>query len=399
MGLGDDVTLPELERDAEPILARMRRDEPVCWVPALDMWFVTRWDDVETIEADPATFTAATNPSFLARALGRNMLTLDPPECTRVQKAMRPSFQPRGVAGQFVTARLQAMADEFIDGFVERLRNGSTIDLMTEYAAPLSAGALADVLGLGAYGAATMWRWCEGICTDIANFENDPEKAAIGSSAKAELGQAILTRLNEVRSGNDAEGPAHALADFVAARPDGGPLTTDEIINNVRLMISGGINEPRDGIGLVVWTLLTRPDLMDRVEDEPDKWPKLVEEVLRRYSPVGTVTRQATDDVELAGASIKAGQLVSGILRSVNLDASRFVNPTEIDIDRTERGHAAFATGFHRCIGEWLGRQEVRVGARRLLERLDGLRLSGTVELNGFEFRGPSTLPVKVGGL
>ena len=398
MGLGDDVTLDELEHDAEPILARMRATEPVCWVPALDMWFVTRWYDVETIEADPATFTAATNPSFLARALGPNMLTLDPPECTRTQDAMRPSFQPRGIAGRFVADRLPAMADHFIDQFATPLAAGQSIDLMTAYAAPLSAGALADVLGLGDHGADTVWRWCQGICTDIANFENDPAKAAIGSAAKAELGEAIVARLDEIRSappstGDDGDGH-HALADFLAAAPDGGPLTTDEIINNVRLMISGGINEPRDGIGLVVWTLLSRPDLLDRVTDVPDKFPKLVEEVFRRYSPVGTVTRQATRDVELAGVSIKQGQLVSGILRSVNLDESRYANPTEIDLDRSERGHAAFATGFHRCIGEWLGRQEVRVGAKRLLERFDQLTLAEPVELTGFEFRGPKSLLV-----
>lgn len=397
MGLGADVTLEDLERDPDPILAEMRADEPVCWVPAVDMWFVTRWADVEALDNDTARFTAATQPSFLARTLGPNMLTMDPPECTRTQDVMRPSFQPRGVAGPFVSQRLEAMADEFIDRTLAAAgASGGVVDVMESYAAPLAAGALADVLGLGHHGAEAMWEWCSGICTDLANFENDPAKTEIGARAKAELGAAIDERLAQLRSTPEA----CALSDFVTGSPDGGPLTTDEIVNNVRLMISGGINEPRDGIGLVIWTLLEWPDLRARVTAEPAKWPKLVEEVLRRYSPVGTITRQATtttDFVTNDGSSvqIEQGQLVSGVLRSANLDEDRFARPLEIDLDRTERGHAAFATGPHRCIGEWLGRQEVRIGARRLLERMPTAQLAGPVELAGFEFRGPATLHLR----
>jgi cytochrome P450 len=394
MPIGDDVSLSDLELDPDPILARMRAREPVCWVPALDMWLVTRWDDVEAIDADPATFTAATDPSFLARALGTNMLTLDPPACTRLQDATRPSFQPRGAAGTFVGERLEALADSFIDAIgasAEGAEGDRRCDLMADYAALLAAGSLADVLGFGADAAHTMWRWCRGVCADIANFDDDPGKAALGAAARDELGVAIRSRLDELRASADA----CALADFLAATPDGGPLTTDEIVNNVRLMISGGINEPRDGVGLVVWMLLTRPDLRQRIDESPERWPKLVEEVFRRFSPVGTITRQATRDVTFRGVEIGRGQLVSGVLRSANLDERRFADPLEIDLDRRERGHAAFATGPHRCLGEWLGRQEVRIGAKRVLDRLDGLELDGPVDVRGFEFRGPTTLPVR----
>ena len=77
------IDLAALEADPDPILARLRADVPVVYVDALEMWLVTRWDDVATMEETPEIFTAATNPSFLARALGQNMLTMDPPEHTR----------------------------------------------------------------------------------------------------------------------------------------------------------------------------------------------------------------------------------------------------------------------------------------------------------------------------
>ena len=123
---------------------------------------------------------------------------------------------------------------------------------------------------------------------------------------------------------------------------------------------------------------------------------RLVEEVFRVYSPVGTVTRQSTEDTEVAGVAIPAGDLVSGVLRSINLDESHWERPTEIDLDRREGPHAAFALGAHRCLGEWLGRQEVRIGVERLFSRFPDLRLDPDheVELHGFEFRGPRAVRV-----
>ncbi|MEM7273431.1 MAG: cytochrome P450 [Actinomycetota bacterium] len=381
MGIGQHVTMADLEADPDPILARMRAEEPVCWVPALDMWLVTRWDDVAELEADPDRFTAATSPSFLARALGPNMLVMDPPAHTRLQSILRPPFLSGGRSGDFVRDELAPLAADLAAGIV-----GDRFDVMDVYAQPLAAGALAVVLGLDHHGFDRMWSWCEGLCGDIANFENDPALTEIGDRTKADLGAAIAERIEHA-------GPEDrsAIRWFV----DNG-ATPDEVVNNVRLMISGGINEPRDGIGLVTWILLDRPDLRARIEAEPARLRRLIEEAFRVHSPVGTVTRQATVDTELGGASIRAGQLVSGVLRSINLDESHWSNPTEIDLDRREGPHAAFALGIHRCLGEWLGRQVVKVGVEQLLRVAPDLRLDPDqpVSLTGFEFRGPHALHV-----
>ncbi len=199
---------------------------------------------------------------------------------------------------------------------------------------------------------------------------------------------AIGARLDELRT---------AAADTALGHYLGTDLTDDEIVNNVRLMISGGINEPRDGIGLVAWALLSHPEVRAEVEADPKLWRRAVEETFRLHSPVGTITRQATRDVELAGASIREGQMVSGVLRSANRDEAHWTEPDRFDLHRREGGHAAFAFGAHRCLGEWLGRQEVRVGAQRLFERLRGLRLAPDQEvtLHGFEFRGPAALRLR----
>lgn len=382
MTIGETISLADLEADPDQILAELRAKEPVSWVPALEMWLVSRWDDVESVEAHPEDFSAATNPSFLARTLGQNMLTCDDPEHARLVSMMKPPFQAGGRSGGFVASELPTIADRLLDG----IDPTEPFDLMSAYAQPLAAASLAAVLGLDAYGYDAMWRWCEGLCTDLANFENNPALTEIGRAAKQELGDAIADR---IAAGSDDNS---AISSFVAAG-----ASPEEVVNNVRLMISGGINEPRDGIGLATWVLLTRPDLKALTDAEPSKLRRLIEEVFRVYSPVGTITRQATRDLDLAGVTIRAGDLVAGVLRSVNLDVTRWANPGEIDLARREGTHAAFALGQHRCLGEWLGRQEVRVGVERLFSRFPDLHLDPTsepVELHGFEFRGPRSLHV-----
>lgn len=384
MARGDDITLEDLERDPNPVLADLRRHQPVCWVPAVDMWLVTRWDDVHHVDAHPDLFTAATEPSFLARALGPNMLTVDPPAHTRLKEALAPPFASGSTAGRFAAEDLAVMADGLIDGFAAE---GAT-DVMDGYADALAAGSLGAVLGLADHDWEQLWAWCGGVCADIANFENDPELTAHGDRAREELGAALAARLDELRRAADGT----ALGHYV-----GTDLNDEEIVNNVRLMISGGINEPRDGIGLVVWVLLTHPDALAEVRREPSLWRRAVEETFRLHSPVGTITRQATRDLELGGADIRQGDLVAGVLRSANLDEDHWTDPERFDLHRREGGHAAFALGAHRCLGEWLGRQEVRVGAQRLFARLPDLALDPDhpVELTGFEFRGPKALHLR----
>lgn len=385
MSLATTITAEDLERDPDPILARLRDEEPVAWIPALEMWFVTRWDDVQTMEDHPDLFSAATEPSFLARTLGDNMLTQDPPACTRLQRAMKPPFLRAGRSGTFVERELPNLCDALIEDF----RNEGAFDITSGYADAVSAGSLAAVLGLDAHGWEEVWGWCEGVCTGVVNFTRDPELFAVGQRAADAIEAAVLERLDELRARPDVSGLLH----FLRAEED---LTAAEIVNNVRLMISGGINEPRDGIALVVWTLLADDELREQALGSPAAMRRLVDEVLRRYTPVGTITRQTTRATELAGVPLPAGVLVSGILRSANLDPVRFRDPERIVLARTEGSNAAFALGEHRCIGEWLGRQEIRIGAERLFRNLPGLRLDPEheVELHGFEFRGPKSVRV-----
>lgn len=383
----ENISLHDLERDPDPILADLRASEPVAYLPSMDMWLVTRWDDIQYVEDHPELFTAATEPSFLARTLGENMLTVDPPGHTRIKSAMAPVFQPGGAAGRFVRDTLPGVCDELIDDFIGE---GET-DVMGAYASAVATISLQSVLGLDNITWQQLWEWCHGLITDLANFEDDPDLKAVGERTKRELGEALQEKIAKLEQSPDDSGLGH----FVRMEQEG-RLNREDIVNNVRLMISGGINEPRDGIGLATWVLLDDPHLRTQIEDGSRTWARYIEEVFRVFSPVGTITRMATQDIEMAGVTIPEGSLVAGVLRSANLDEGHWTDPSTIDPARREGRHGAFALGVHRCIGEWLGRQEVRIGTQRLFERLAGLRLieDERIELHGFEFRGPRSLRV-----
>jgi cytochrome P450 len=192
--------------------------------------------------------------------------------------------------------------------------------------------------------------------TGLANFENDPHRAVVASRARDESEQSIVHQLasDRVHGG---------LAYLVAAG-----LSTDDIVGNVRLCMSGGINEPRDGIALVAWTLLTHRDELARCRADATKWRPACEELFRWISPVATATRQTTQDVTIGDVTIPAGAMVAAVISSANRDERRWSDP-----DRYRR-----------------------VAVQRLFERLPNLALvdSDAVEIRGFEFRGPTALSV-----
>jgi cytochrome P450 len=291
---------------------------------------------------------------------------------------MRPPFAA-ATAGPMVRERLPALFDELIDRFADR----GHADLITEYAEPLANVSLIAALGLRHVEWPDLARWCRGLCIGVANFEHDPDKAAVAGAAQAELGDALDRELAD---------PSDELAGYLAAG-----LDRDEIVNNVRLMISGGINEPRDGVGLVMFELLSRPDVAAAVAADHSALRRVIEETFRYHSPVGTATRQAVGDVELSGVTIPGGEMVAAVLTAANRDPRRFGDPDRFDIDRPQRRrHLAFAAGPHVCIGMDLARLEVVTAVTALARRFPGLRLApGAPAPTGLVFRKPEQLPVR----
>jgi len=378
----ETVALDALERDPYPIYARLRDEEPVAWVPAVQLWLVTRWDDVRTVDLTPELFTGATEPSTLNRTMGTNMLGSEGPHQRWLRAICEPPFRPREVERR-TQGMIPKLAHELIDGFVER----GEADLFTEFADPMSVRSLRYMLGLDDVPWEDILRWNQGMMPGLANFEGDPSKQAIADEASAALGRAIEGVLDRLERDPDGS----VLSWMLHHEESGGHMDPGEIVANTKLMLSGGLQEPRDLIGLVVWALGSHDGLLDEVRADRSLVKAAVEETLRWAGPVGTSTRQTVSDTELAGTPLAKGSLIGAVLSSANRDPRRWTDPDRFDVRRREGAHVAFAIGAHFCLGAWFGRHLARVSLDILLDRLPGLRLDPErpVELRGWEFRAP----------
>ena len=378
MSVGEQVTLEELERDPYPIYARLRDEEPVSWVPAVQLWLVTRYDDVRHVDLRPELFTAATEPSTLNRTMGVNMLGSEGPDQQRIRRVLEPPFRPRDVEER-TQGMIPALAHELIDGLHAR----GECDLFREFADPMSVRSLRFMLGLDNVPWEDLLRWNEGLMPGLANFEGDQDKQAPADRASAALGEVIrgvLDRLEDEPDGSVLSWMLHHGGEDAMSR--------EEIVANTKLMLSGGLQEPRDLIALG-----THPEQLEEVRADGSLIKAAVEETLRLAGPVGTSTRQTTEATELAGVSLPEGALIGAVLSSANRDPRRFTDPDRFDIHRKEGAHLAFAAGNHFCLGAWFGRHLARVSLEILLDQLPNLRLDPDrlPTLSGWEFRAPDS--------
>jgi cytochrome P450 len=385
---GESITLEELERDPYPIYARLRDEEPLAWVPAVQLWLVTRHDDVRTVDLMPEVFTGETDPSTLNRTMGKNMLGSEGPDQDRVRRITEGPFRPRDVEER-TQGMIPKLADELVDGFIDR----GDADLFTEYCDPMSVRSLQFMLGLDDVPWQDLLHWNEGMMPGLANFEGDASKQEPADEASAELGRAIETVMERLRDEPDGS----VLSWMLHHDADGDRMTHDEIVANTKLMLSGGLQEPRDLIALTVWALGSNPSQLEEVRADRSLVKAAVEETLRWAGPVGTSTRQTTGATELCGVSLDEGALIGAVLSSANRDPRRFTDPDRFDIHRKEGAHLAFAIGSHFCLGAWFGRHLARVSLDVLLDRLPDLRLDPDrpATLSGWEFRAPDSTWVR----
>jgi cytochrome P450 len=385
---GEGIGLEDLERDPYPIYARLREEEPVSWVPAVQLWLVTRYEDVRTVDLSPSVFTAATEPSTLNRTMGVNMLGSEGPDQERVRLVVESPFRPRDVEER-TKGMIPALANELTDGFEAR----GECDLFREFADPMSVRSLRFMLGLDEVAWEDLLRWNQGLMIGLANFEGDPAKQGPADEASEALSEVIERVLDRLA----AEPDGSVLSWMLHHDRDGARMTRSEIVANTKLMLSGGLQEPRDLIALVVLALGSNPEQLEEVRADRRLVKPAVEETLRWAGPVGTSTRQTTETTELSGTKLEEGALIGAVLSSANRDPRRFTDPDRFDVHRREGAHLAFAVGSHFCLGAWFGRHLARVSLDILLDRLPGLQLDvdRPATLSGWEFRAPDSTRVR----
>jgi cytochrome P450 len=386
------VSVEDLDRDPYPIYARLRRDAPVCLVPAVGLWFVTRWADVEEAATRSDVFAARVDPSPLERTMGgESILLLDGEPQRRLRAMLDPSLRPRVVEAT-APDLLEPLVAELLDG----LEGRGEAELMAEYFEPVSVLGLGRVLGLGHLDGGTLRRWFHGLAEGATNFEDDPAKWAASDAVAAEIDEELAPVFE--RLDRDPDG---STISTMLALADG---TLEErvatILPTLKVILLGGMQEPGHAAGSTLVGLLESRQVR-AVTDDLTLVRDAVEEGLRWVSPIGTQTRRATRDVELGGVDVPAGANLGLLVSSANRDEDVW-GPTAdaFDLFRPRRNHAAFGFGPHFCSGHHFSRVQMRIALARLLERYPRLRLDPGLppEFDGWEFRAPQHLHVVLDG-
>ncbi|HEV2780036.1 MAG TPA: cytochrome P450 [Actinophytocola sp.] len=379
--IGRAATLPELEADPHPLLARLRAVEPVSWLPVLDGWLVTRYDLAVRVMRDPRTFTVDDPRFSTARVVGPSMLSLDGPEHARHREPFAHAFRPAAVRGRF-TEFVSAETDRLISA----MKPAGRAELRRAYAGPLAVAVVAEALGLADVDAATVLSWYAAIVEAVSEVTAGRPVTAAGADAFGQL----RDRVSRTISGH---GPPSVLVD--AARAHG--LRTPEVVSNAAVLMFGGIDTTEGMIANAIWHLLGAAPALASVRSDPALLHNAVEESVRMEPAAAVVDRYATADVTLGGAPVRRGDLVTVSIAGANRDPAVFADPDEFDLHRENvKLHLAFAKGPHFCLGAHLARTEVTLAVGRLLDRLPGLRLDPDhpTSPRGLVFRKPPTLHV-----
>jgi cytochrome P450 len=381
------VTVEELDRDPYPVYARLRREAPVCFVPAVGLWFVTRWAEVEEAATQPERFCSRVLPSPLDRTMGgESILVVDGEQQKTLRAMLEPSLRPR-----VVEERTPALVEPIVEWCLDAIAGRGEAELMAEYFEPVSVLSLGQVLGLGHVEGDTLRRWFHGLAQGATNFEDDPAKWADSDGIGAEIDEELASVFERLHAEPDGSTIAtmlqHAegtLEERVAA-----------ILPTLKVILLGGMQEPGHACGSTVVGLLESGQAAELAADPAGLVRPAIEEGLRWVSPIGTQTRRVVSDTELGGVELPAGANLGVLVSSANRDEEVWgATADAFDLHRPRRNHAAFGFGPHFCSGHHFSRVQMRIAIQRLFERLPGLRLDPDrpPELRGWEFRAPAHL-------
>ena len=357
------LTADDFEARGVEVTRALRERHPVVWLDALDGWFVTDRDAMDTVLRDEEQF-GTDSPDFKPREVfGLTMLNLDEEEHTRHRCPFDPGFRLRPVRDRyadFVTNTAEQLLAE--------LAEQSPCDLGARYASRLAVSVVTHALGLdlpidevrGVYNT---------LAAAIGDYRNDPGTLAAARDARAVFADALAPEM--ARAARTGDG---LLGDVLTG---GNDLTEEEILANSLVVLFGGIETVESTIVNTTWCLLSRPPELAYTRDE-NAWQAAVDEALRFAPPIGFLGRIARRDTQLHGADIKEGDVVFASILAANRDPGFVDEPDEFLVRRGRAGqYLSFSQGVHFCLGYNLARLEGAVAVKKLFETYPDLQPVG----------------------
>jgi pimeloyl-[acyl-carrier protein] synthase len=289
-------------------------------------------------------------------------------------------------------AQMRGRILELANNLLDRVQGAGTMDIVTEFAEPLSYAAFREFLGATDLDLITLNRWA---VTIHAAYDalGGPEEAANGQQVCRELSTYFRDLIGRRRKSPRTD----FVSSMLAVERGGTQFTDEEMLGNL-IQIIPGPDALMMLISNAVLALLRHPDQLTLLKKDPALIVGAVEECLRYDSLLLGLPRVATEDVNVRGQLIHKGQQVFPLFRSANRDPIRFADPDRLDITRKDLEQVSFGHGVHTCLGAPLARLIAQIGISTLVQRLSGLQLvADTLEYRKhFNFRALLALPISV---
>ena len=366
----------------------VREQDPVHFDPALNMYLVSRYEDLQTVLRDAVTYSQELGwgrqfahgyfeefKAILERDGGGffpDPILTDPPKHTRIRKLLENAFTAHRMKA------LEPNVRRIVINLIERFAGRGEADGMMDIAVPMTVLFQCEQLGLEHGDWKTIKRWSDAYSSQIGRMQ-DREQTLECAREVCELQNYVIARVRE-RQANPGE---DMISDLVRARLDDDEhpeLTFAETVALTRALLIGGIDTVSTALSNLLYTIATQPDVARELHEniDDDRYlGRFIEESLRIEPPVRGLSRVTTKDVELGGKNIPEGAHLLILFASGNDDESVFGHPRAFDADRPNlMRHLTFGAGTHLCVGMALARMEIRVAIRELVKRLENIQLA-----------------------
>ena len=406
----DSLFDPAIQDDPFDTYAEMHEKCPVHHLPENGLYMVTRYDDVREVLTDYSTFssrpsggaagiteaTAAHAKVFAEKGFSRSrtLQRTDPPVHTQHRKLLGRVFTNRTV--QAMNPRIDELSHELIDQFID----SGECEFVSDFALPLPGMFICEQLGLPASEYTTFKKWADAMLA-MSQRALSVDEATAQAEFEVEA-QHHLVREFEARRQNPTDDLISKLVHAHTGGDEGDdePFTTEQLLDLMHQLITGGFETTTAALGTAMWLLLRYPDQMDKLRADPSLQKNFIEESLRFDSPVAGLWRTTACPASVSGVEIPEGSPVMARYAAANRDASVFEDPGTFDIERGNAiQHVAFGLGNHFCIGAALARAELMSAFTAILDRMDNIELAEPLDDQPHEFsfflRPMKQLPLK----
>lgn len=401
---------PVAVADPHSVYRALREQAPVTWLPEHRAWFIATYDEVDAafrdqrLSSDRLTPLEARLAPETRELLGQTfdllrgwMVFHDPPQHERLRGPVRRAFTPRAV--EALNDPVTSIVDDHLDLLEARLRDGEVVDLIHDFAFPVPAIVIAELLGVPSSDREEFKTWSDQLSAIVFGASNRTDQAQVAAEGSARFAEYFTDLIEHYR-----REPANNLVSALLEAADTAdpPLAPTELVGACTLLLFGGHETTTNLIGNSVQGLLTHREIGRAFADDPDGRPRALEELHRYDGSSKVMVRIAAVDHERAGASMTAGDTVFLGIASANRDPSVFERPDEIVLDRPNaHKHLGYGYGIHFCLGAPLARLETQIAIGRLMRRIPDLWLA--TDPSDLEYgatilgRGLRELPVTLG--